>query len=238
MSRGIKILSIIGVLLIAVVVAGIAVLKSTDFNKYKGMIAEEAKKATGRDLVIAGDLNLEISLSPAVTVDGVSFTNAEWGSRPEMIKVKHFSAEVSIIPLLTGQITVNQIVLEGVDVLAETDSAGHGNWEFSAAKKHVEENESEEHGGDAVLPIVKMVRIRDLSVTYLDGKTKEKTSLRLDSVDLQSTGSNTVALNVVGNVNGDDFAVKTDLAYEGTEKVSLSNMAATFKTLTIRKSVV
>lgn len=52
------------VLFIGVLVAGIAILKSTDFNEYKDLIAEKAKEATGRDLVVTGDLNLEISLTP------------------------------------------------------------------------------------------------------------------------------------------------------------------------------
>ena len=82
MGRWVKVLSIIGVLVIAVIVAGVAILKSIDFNQYKGLIAEKAKEATGRDLKIDGKLELQISLSPKVAVEGVSFANASWGSRP------------------------------------------------------------------------------------------------------------------------------------------------------------
>ena len=53
MSKWIKIAGGLGVVLIAVVVAGVAILGSMDFNQYKGLIAEQAKKATGRDLQIA-----------------------------------------------------------------------------------------------------------------------------------------------------------------------------------------
>ena len=102
MGRWMKILSIVGVLFIALIVAGIAILKSMDFNEYKGLIAEKAKEATGRDLKIAGDLNLEISLTPKIAVEGVSFSNAEWGSRPEMVSVKKFAAEMSLLPLLAS----------------------------------------------------------------------------------------------------------------------------------------
>ena len=49
MNRWVKILSVICVLMIAVVVAGVVILKSIDFNEYKGLIAEAKteKKASG-----------------------------------------------------------------------------------------------------------------------------------------------------------------------------------------------
>ena len=113
MNKWLKIFGALVVVIVAAGVAGIAILSQMDFNQYKGLIAEEAKKATGRDLVIAGDLNLEISLTPAIAVDGVSFSNATWGSRPDMVTIKRFAAEVSLLPLLSGQVVVNRLLVEG-----------------------------------------------------------------------------------------------------------------------------
>ena len=96
MGKTIKILSAIGVLLIALVVAAVAIIKSMDFNQYKGEIAAQAKAATGRDLTITGDLNLSISLTPRISVDGVTFSNASWGTKPEMVSIKRFVAEMSL----------------------------------------------------------------------------------------------------------------------------------------------
>ena len=78
------ILTGIPVLAVTLVVGVVAVLMSTDFYQYKPLIAHETKKATGRDLTIAGDLEIGISLTPAVTVAGVTLSNADWGARPEM----------------------------------------------------------------------------------------------------------------------------------------------------------
>lgn len=73
------ILKIVGVVIVAVVVAGVAIVMSMDFNQYKPEIIAEAKKATGRDLKIEGDIGLAISLTPSLAVSGVSFSNAGWG---------------------------------------------------------------------------------------------------------------------------------------------------------------
>ena len=90
MGKWIKIFGGLVVVLVGVVVSGAAILSSMDFDEYKGLIAEQAKSATGRDLQIAGDLNLEISLNPAIAVDGVTFANADWGSKPAMLTVERF----------------------------------------------------------------------------------------------------------------------------------------------------
>lgn len=36
------------------------------------LISEKVKEATGRDLVITGDLNLEISFTPKIVVEGIA----------------------------------------------------------------------------------------------------------------------------------------------------------------------
>jgi uncharacterized protein involved in outer membrane biogenesis len=205
MGRWVKILSIIGVLVIAIIVAGVAILKSIDFNEYKGLIAEKAKEATGRELKIDGKLDLQISLSPTVAVDGVSFANAAWGSRPQMVTVKTFAAEMSLLPLLSGQIEIKRVILEGVDVLAEKDKSGKANWEFGAPAASKAESAS---GGDMALLVVHMVAIKDVKVTYSDAQAGVKYALNLESVNLSAKGSgDPLKLAVKGVINDHVFKV-------------------------------
>lgn len=188
MTRLIKILAVVGVLLIAIVVAGVAVLKSMDFNEYKALIAEQVRSATGRDLVIAGDLDLQISLSPSVAVDGVSFANAEWGSSAEMVSLDSFAAEVKLMPLLTGDVQVKRVVLQGVDVLLETDSSGTPNWEF-AGDEMADDSSGQDAGGDVSLPVVHSVQVRDVNLTYKDGVTGDSHNVALEVLELSSDGA-------------------------------------------------
>jgi uncharacterized protein involved in outer membrane biogenesis len=60
------------VLLVGVVVAGIAILKSIDLNQYKDLIAQEIESATGRKVMIGGPIDLELSFSPALALSDVS----------------------------------------------------------------------------------------------------------------------------------------------------------------------
>jgi len=213
MSKAIKILFAIGVLLVALVVAGIAIIKSIDFNQYKDVIAEQAKAATGRDLTIAGDLNLSLSLTPRVSVDGVTFANASWGSRPDMLSVKRFAAQMSLLPLLSGEIKINQVILEGVDVLAEKDKSGKANWEFGAAATKRKATPAE---GSVVLPVVNSVSMKDVNVTYKDAQAGQEYALKLASVDLRSGGlSAPLDLMIKGAVNNQSFTVGGQLGSIG-----------------------
>ncbi|MBI2584688.1 MAG: AsmA family protein, partial [Rhodospirillales bacterium] len=97
-----KIVSAVVVLAVAAVAAGIAIIKSLDLNEYRGLIADQVKTATGREMMIAGKLDVKISLTPALAVEGVTFANAPWGSRAQMATLKQLAAEVELLPLLTG----------------------------------------------------------------------------------------------------------------------------------------
>ncbi|NQV99074.1 MAG: AsmA family protein [Rhodospirillales bacterium] len=200
MRTGIKIISVAFVLIIGLIVAGVAILKSIDFNDYKELIAEKAKEATGRDLAIAGDLNLEISLTPKIAVEGVSFSNAAWGSRKEMVTIRKFSAEVSLLPLLSGTIDVNRVILEGVDLLAETDANGAENWALAAAPGKPEKEKS---GGMGVIPVVRLVSIRDVKITYKDGVSGVTQNLGIENIDIKADGPDApLGIDLNADVNG------------------------------------
>lgn len=209
MSKWIKIAGGVVVVLVAVVVAGVAILGSMDFNQYKGEIAEQAKKATGRDLQIAGDLHLEISLNPAIAVNGVTFANADWGSKPAMVTVEKFAAEVSLLPLLSGQVVVNRLLVEGVDLLAETNKDGVGNWEFAPGEKPAE---AESSGGAATLPSVDQVVMRDIKVTYKDGVTGVEHRVALDELTAAAGSVDApVKIDAKGSLNEKIFTLAGSL---------------------------
>ena len=65
-----------GLALVVVVAAAVALLLSIDVGGYRDEIAAEFRKATGRGLAIDGDIDLSISLSPAIVVERVAIANA------------------------------------------------------------------------------------------------------------------------------------------------------------------
>jgi len=48
---------------------------------------------TGRTLKLGGTFDIDIVPSPAILLEGVSLSNAEWGSEPKLAKIGHISAK-------------------------------------------------------------------------------------------------------------------------------------------------
>lgn len=211
------ILKIVGVLIVAVVVAGVAILMSTDFNSYKPEIIAEAKKATGRDLKIEGDIGLAISLTPSLAVSGVSFSNAAWGSQPDMAKVERFEAQISILPLLSGTIDIQKIVLIGADILIEKNAKGEFNFAFEpeggAAPAASAAAPAEAASGGAVnIPVVRAVTVEKARLIYKDAGTEQTITMVVDEMTLKGDGLDSpLDLNFEGSYNGNPIAMKGTL---------------------------
>ena len=138
---------IVGVLFIAIVVAVVVVVKSIDSEDVKRQIAEQVSSSTGRTLTIAGDLDVGISLTPVLSAKSVTFSNADWGSRPDMARIGELEVSVALLSLIRGQVDIRELTVLDADILLETNRQGRGNWEFGAAKPGGQASGAESGGG-------------------------------------------------------------------------------------------
>ncbi len=209
-----RVLAGLVVLVVAVVVAGVAIVMTIDPNEYRGKITAAVKEATGRDLVIKGDLKVGISLIPTLVATDVSFANAPWGSRPEMVSLKRLETALEVLPLLKGEIRVGKLVLIEPDILLEVASDGRANWDFNATgsvpKSAAKSDAKPASGGGApVVPSIGSLDIEKAKFRYHDAKTKQDLALALDKMTLGGVGSgNKLKLDIAGNYNGAAFTVK------------------------------
>jgi hypothetical protein len=183
---------------------GYAILASVDVEEMRGLLQEEAKKATGRDLVVAGDIDLAISLTPAVEVNDVRFANAPWGSRPDMVALRTFALEVSLLPLLSGEFQVNSVVLEGADILLESNADGTGNWSLTPTEVEGGGEAAAGEGGAGTIPRVDAVTLKDSRVTYRDGVTGETMELAVTNAHI-ARRDGALAIEAEGSYQGQAF---------------------------------
>ena len=114
------------------VVALVAVVKSIDVKRYRRVVEQAAKSATGRDLTVRGKLSLKLSVTPALIAEDVTLANAAWGSRPEMLRLQSLRADISLLPLLVREVRIGRLQFVGPDLLLERNAAGKANWRFAA----------------------------------------------------------------------------------------------------------
>jgi uncharacterized protein involved in outer membrane biogenesis len=166
------------VLLVALVAGAFTVLMTTDFNDYRDLVQERMKAATGRDLVIAGDIDVSFSLSPRLSAKQVSFRNAAWSDVPQMASLNDIEAEIALLPLLSGEIRINEVVLRGGQVVIETNKDGVGNWVLDLAPQQApapEESATTASG----LPKIDRMTIEDVTLLHRDGQSGEQHTLAI-----------------------------------------------------------
>jgi len=181
----VKVVGALGIVLVATVVATVVTLSSMDFNRFKADVERLAEDATGRELTIEGDLNLAISLSPSLNVSGVTLGNAAWGEPQLMFVLKNLQAKVDLVSLLSGQIDVDYIVLDGLSLVLQSDGKGRANWEFEAPGAPGAAD-TKSAGGLSFSPRVRDVRLKNVDLTYIDGATDGRFQVALATVDLQA----------------------------------------------------
>ncbi len=116
------------------VVAAIAVA-TVDPRALVAPVLARIKAVTGRELTIAGPVELKLSLAPKIVVGGVRFANAKWASTPDMLQAKRIEARIALLPLLHRRFDVVELALVDPVIALETDANGRGNWEFGAARQ-------------------------------------------------------------------------------------------------------
>jgi len=198
------ILSIVALLFGALIIMVYVILSSYNFNDLKPRISQAVKDATGRDLTLGGNIELEIGFTPALVVKDLSLQNAPWGSRPEMIKIKRFKVQVALLPLISRNIRVKQFILAEPDILVETDNSGKSNFEFESAKK----DELPAKESKLLALSFNRVHIEKGCLIYKDGQSGKTYALTLDSLTTTSPSTDSpVRLDFKGAYNGNPFEV-------------------------------
>ena len=88
----------LGILVVLLIIAIIALPSIIPAQIVKDQVAEQVKAATGRNLVITGDVRPTIFPTLGVEVGGVSFANADWAQEPQMVTAKEMVAKLALIP--------------------------------------------------------------------------------------------------------------------------------------------
>src|SRR5262245_30929119 len=95
----------------------------------KGPVTRAVSNATGRELVIEGDLRPAWSwLHPRIRAEGVKFANADWGQADYLLDADAVEATISVLPLLMGRVVLPEVHLQGAEVSLELDKDGRKNW--------------------------------------------------------------------------------------------------------------
>ncbi|NKF51457.1 AsmA family protein [Shewanella sp. WXL01] len=114
------------VIALALLVTGFVVYITQIFNlnDFKPQIIEAVETETGRKLQINQDLSWSFFPSIGINLGGIALSNPQGFSDAQMVQVNQVVANVSLMPLLSKQIEVEELVLDGLVVNLVTTKDG------------------------------------------------------------------------------------------------------------------
>ncbi|WP_407332684.1 AsmA family protein [Enterovibrio sp. 27052020O] len=133
---------LLGLVLLVVVAIGVlvAVINPNDF---KPLIADEVKKATGRELVIDGDISWRFWPSLGLSVEKLAFKNPQGFAEPDMLKLDRADMSVAVMPLMSDTLDIGVVSLYGAHVFIQTLPNGKSNLDGLAGEEQPAQNGSD-----------------------------------------------------------------------------------------------
>lgn len=106
----------------------LVVPRLVDWNRYKPDIAVWVGAATGRDVVIDGDLSVALLPVPELVAQDLHIAGAEGSAEPDLLRLKSLRLRLALLPLLSGRIETDSVVLVAPRLALETLPDGRYNW--------------------------------------------------------------------------------------------------------------
>lgn len=122
---GIAIGALLGLILVAVLV-----LLLFDWNRLRGPVSSLASERLGRHFAINGDMRMDWSWTPRLTVNDIELDNAPWGSQPKMFTLDRAVIALHLPDLFKGHIVLPVIEITQPRLVLEKNRDGAANWEF------------------------------------------------------------------------------------------------------------
>ena len=206
-------------LIVLVLGAGAFFIKTLDLNNYKELIVKETKKATGRDLIISGDIEHTLWPRLGLTLGQTTFGNAPGFGDAPMATIEKVNINVAVMPLLKKKVEASKLVLHGLKVNLHKNSQGVTNWDDLIPEESSTAEAEESSGAPEIDIVINGVEITDANLLWQDDQVGTK--VQISPFNL-STGE---------LVDGKATDVKMDLKLKNENPVMDADLAIVTKAL-------
>ena len=178
MSRFAKFLGWLVAALVALfAIAAVAFFLFFDANDFREEIGVAVQKATGRELVIEGDVALKVFPWLAVDVGSSKIGNAKGFGDTPFAHFERAQLSVRVLPLLIRQeIVVGTIKIEGLVLNLEENRRGVTNWDDLVDGESATRNEQATGSADAAVDVASMELV-DATFNYYDAAADSRYAL-------------------------------------------------------------
>ena len=240
MGRLVKILllgvaGLVGLLMIG----AIALFLFFDPNDFRDEISAEVKGATGRDLVIEGDLSLSVFPWIAVNIGRTRLGNAEGFGDEPFLSFEEARLSVKLAPLLFQQtVTIGTVRLDSFSLNLEVAANGSSNWDDlgqAGQTEPAEETADTANSGDTQALEIAEVRLRDASISFRDAQAGTSNTISGLSLSISSVvAEEPFDVAAEFNFHADPAGVSGHLGLSSTMTISDGNQQFSIRDFTIK----
>ncbi len=221
MGKILKLLGIVagaGLALIVLVMIGLVLF--FDPNDYKTEISAAVEQATGRQLTLEGDLELDVFPRLRITIGAAELANAAGFADEPFASIEGAGLAVGLLPLLSRRIEIDEARLEGLVLNLARDGQGRSNWQDmgGAGAPEPASPTGEDSSGDAALELnVDAVVISQAEINWSDEVAGSQWQLGDFNLDAAGFGPGTAfPLSMDFSLTGDEVAVAVTDSMEAT----------------------
>lgn len=189
-----RLIAVIAGLAALLLIAALAAPFFISANIYRAKLVELIEARTGRQVAIDGSAGFNLFPNIGIQAENVRFANAAWGSEPDMARMKELHVSLKLLPLLSGNVQIDEFTLTDPVIRLEVRADGTPNWAFfpeakkasptaqqSAPAKAEAERQLNELGLTAL-------KISNGSVSYRNAQTGELFTVEHTNLDLAMPG--------------------------------------------------
>ena len=156
---GLMTVATLGTVLVGVLLTAVWLLN--DQQRIRRLAEGWLSEATGRQLVIAGDFNLQPGRIIMLTARDVSWANAAWSARTNMLTVGELQASLDMWKLLSGELHLENVSITQGQILLEWNESDAFNWQFSDSPT------ASEKKPDPLPVFLKTAQLKNFSVVFV-----------------------------------------------------------------------
>jgi len=206
-------------LIFVVFVSGILMLLIThDLNDLKPIIEQAAKDATGRKLIIQGNIYVKIGWPPGICITDVTLGNAHWSDKPHMLHIGELEVDIEILPLIHKIVNIKQLTLNDFNLSIEINKQGHSNLEFeTGSDKQADTVEpSDKAQTSDVIEIPQLgfhnLCLNHIHLSYENANEPGQYSITLNQINAESKGLDTpIFLDIMGEYRKNQFNIQAEV---------------------------
>ena len=238
-----KIVLILLGIAVAVLLAIVTLISLIDPNQFKPQLAEQVRKSTGRELVMAGEIDWRFWPSLGLSLEKVALRNPAGFAEPDLIRFEQGEASVALLPLLSHRLEIGKVTLSGAHLFIQTKADGSSN--LSGLLKDATADASEPVAPATPAPTADskpwQISLQGVALSQASALVQDDrsgTSLRLDRLDLdmgQLATDQWVPVTLAAKGSADKLAF--DVKGQTQIKLAQEVMASELKDLSLSGSL-